>query len=348
MLEDIKKQLIDNPEALKKLLEHYEFGNVRIHGDRYISFGHDADSSPKSVNIRLENNRFVYVTDYSRNINKDIFGYIIELRDTTFKDVLKTIKGILGITGFETYYHKVGAFGGFYDNIRSRKTNQQLKTYPEEILDEYEKVGNIKFLKDHISLEAQKYFQILFDTSNNGIVIPIRNQTADLIGVKIRCNYDSNDVFFQKYWYKVPCSMSQTLFGYCQNYSYLTDNDILVFESEKGVMQAYTYGYRNAVGLGSGSISTKQVKMLLELHPKSIIFMHDQGYSFDQMSKNMNIVQSYTRYMDVPIKYWDWSLRDYPSKVSATDMGEETFKYILENEIKDFNEEDDDNDDWLS
>ena len=155
MLEDIKKQLIDNPEALKKLLEHYEFGNVRIHGDRYISFGHDANSSPKSINIRLENNKFVYVTDYSRNINKDIFGYIIELRDTTFKDVLKTVKGILGITGFETYYHKVGAFGGFYDNIRSRKTNQQLKTYPEEILDEYEKVGNIKFLKDHISLEAQ-------------------------------------------------------------------------------------------------------------------------------------------------------------------------------------------------
>ena len=62
MLKEIKKELLNNPEKLKDLLEHFNFYNVHIH-QSYISFGRAQDASKKSIVIRLEKNDYLYVTD---------------------------------------------------------------------------------------------------------------------------------------------------------------------------------------------------------------------------------------------------------------------------------------------
>ena len=99
-------------------------------------------------------------------------------------------------------------------------------------------------------------------------------------------------------------------------------------------MQCHSYGIRNCVALGSGTISKKQVKMLFELNPKQIIFLHDVGYKKEFIMRNIQMIQSYSRFSEVEIGYWDFFNKAYKDKISPTDMGKEKLMYILRNEIQ--------------
>ena len=331
MLKEIKKELLDNPEKLKDLLEYFNFYNVHIH-QSYISFGRAQDTSKKSIVIRLEKNDYLYVTDYARNISKDLFTYISEQRLVDFKDIIAAVRSILGIDDFSLFNESHGIFGGFYEKIRKRN-EYSLRTYDESVLDRYVPLANKRFIKDNISIAAQQFFGIRYDVESQGIVIPIHNQIGELIGVKVRCNYEVQDGEM-KYYYLIPCAMSNTLYGYSQNYNYLVNNVIYIFESEKAVMQCFSYGIRNCVALGSGSISRKQVRMLLELNPKKIIFMHDVGYDLENILRNINMVKNYSRFSEVELGYWDFFDRLYDDKVSASDLGKKELLRIMDAEIK--------------
>ena len=331
MLKEIKKELLDNPEKLEELLEYFNFYNIHIH-QSYISFGRAIDSSKKSIVIRLEKNDYLYVSDYARNINQDLFTYISEQRLVDFKDIIAVVRKILKIDDFSIFREPQGIFGGFYEKIR-KKNEYTCRTYDESILNKYVALANMRFIRDNITIETQQFFNIRYDVESQGIVIPIHNQIGELIGAKVRCNYDVQDGEM-KYYYLIPCQMSQTLYGYSQNYNYLVNNVIYIFESEKSVMQCYSYGIRNCVALGSGSISRKQVQMLLELNPKKIIFMHDVGFDLENILRNINIVKSYSRFSEVELGYWDYFDRLYDDKVSASDLGKKELLRIMDTEIK--------------
>ena len=331
MLKEIKKELLDNPEKLEELLEYFNFYNIHIH-QSYISFGRAIDSSKKSIVIRLEKNDYLYVSDYARNINQDLFTYISEQRLVDFKDIISVVRKILKIDDFSIFRKPQGIFGGFYEKIR-KKNEYTCRTYDESILNKYVALANMRFIRDNITIDAQQFFNIRYDVESQGIVIPIYNQVGELMGVKVRCNYDVQDGEM-KYYYLIPCQMSQTLYGYSQNYNYLVNNVIYIFESEKSVMQCYSYGIRNCVALGSGSISRKQVQMLLELNPKKIIFMHDVGFDLENILRNINIVKSYSRFSEVELGYWDYFDRLYDDKVSASDLGKKELLRIMDTEIK--------------
>lgn len=331
MLKEIKSELLGQPEKLKEVLEYYNFHNVIIH-QSYISFGRSADSSKKSIVIRLDNNSYLYVKDYARNIQKDLFTYISEQRLVEFADILSTVKSILNITDYYDFFSDRGIFGGFYERIRKRNLNK-VNTYDDSLLEKYKQYANTRFLKDNISIDAQHFFGIRYDVESQGIVIPIRNQLGQLMGVKVRCNYDVEDGEL-KYYYLVPCLMSQTLYGYSQNYNYLVGNTVYILESEKSVMQCYSYGIRNCVALGSGSISNKQVQMLFELNPKKIIFLHDTGFKQEYFDRNIAMIKNYSRFSEVEIGYWDYVGKDYEDKVSPSDLGRVKFEQIINTEIK--------------
>jgi len=331
LLKEIKKELLDNPEKLKELLEYFDFYNIHIH-QSYISFGRAQDTSKKSIVIRLIKNDYLYIIDYARNINKDIFTYISEQRLVDFKDIILVVRKILNIDDFSLLNESRGIFGGFYEKIRKRN-EYTIRTYDESILDKYIPLANKRFINDNISITTQQFFGIRYDVESQGIVIPIHNQIGELIGIKVRCNYEVQDGEM-KYYYLIPCQMSQTLYGYSQNYNYLVNNVIYIFESEKAVMQCYSYGIRNCIALGSGSISRKQVRMLFELNPQKIIFMHDVGYDLENILRNINIVKNYSRFSEVELGYWDYFDRLYDDKVSASDLGKKELLRIIDTEIK--------------
>ena len=116
MLADVKKELINHPDKLKDVLEHFGYCNIVIRL-KYISFGRNEESSKKSIVINLENNEYLYVIDYARNIRKDIFSYIIHQRKLEFIDLLHEVRHILCITDYYDFFYNRGIFRGLYEKI---------------------------------------------------------------------------------------------------------------------------------------------------------------------------------------------------------------------------------------
>ena len=319
------------PEKLIELLEHFSFEHINHRGSE-IRFAR-SDSGGANISIRLKNNPYCCVSDWSRGVSTDIISYIIQEKSVEFREVLQAAKKILNLSDDWRPQQKRTLFGGIYEGLSCKNREIKLKTYNESVLDKYEQIGNLRFLRDGISLETQKFFDIRFSVEDNAIILPLHNEMGDLIGAKARVN-DEPQEGESKYYYPLPTQVSQTLYGYSKNYSYLYGNDVIVVESEKSVAQGYTFGVRNIVALGSSAVSEKQSKMLLQLQPKRIILAFDEGLAFEQVQRNADIIKSFCSMFEVEIWYWDSDQDlDINPKSSPTDMGKEKFKEIMQEQL---------------
>lgn len=328
MIERIKEYLVKNPESLCNLLESFGYCHFKLHGN-YLSFGRDQNSSPKSIVVYLENNPHCYVRDYAANLNCDVFKFIITSRGVSFREVISEAQRATGLS-YE-YYEKPKIFGGFYESIRGSHEDPELKVLDESVLDKYCDVPNLRFVRDRIDAKTMKFYRIGFDVENQAITIPIRDEIGQLIGVKARAN--DNDAQC-KYFYLYPTLITQTLYSFSENYGSLENDLVVIFESEKSCMQCRTFGFYNAVAMGSSELSDKQVRLIMSLNPKKVILAHDKSSQREAIKGNLKKLLQYRKYREFELGYVDMEKDDeVPEKASPSDLGKEKFYEILNNEV---------------
>lgn len=342
MFEQIKERLLEQPESIEHILNTFGFDRIRIEA-REIRCAFEAGSNPTAVVIRLQDNPNLFVKDYGRNLSYDLITYIVKSKNIPFKDVMNVIKQELHLDSIYNYKRNVGLFGGLYDKISRSNGDIEVKTYPEEILEQYGNTPNLLWLRDGISLETQRKWGCGYDVISQRITLPIRTPTGEIMAVKGRCNYEPEE-FEPKYLYLMQGLMSQTLFGYSENYSSLYEGDVIVVESEKSVLKMSSWGYNNVVALGSNSLSTTQARLLMSLNPKSVIFMLDKGLSLNNTRRNAALLQTFCAMRQLKIQYWNWADNiTLDDKCAPCDDIKEEFEYILQNEIRDIAELSSDN-----
>ena len=333
MIQELKKQLLENPENICSLLEEFEFEHITLKRNE-IRFARNREGG-QNIRIKLENNDYLNVTDYARSEHCDIVSYIIKEKHTDFRTVLTTIKRILHLSDDWRPQNRRLIFGGVYEKITHREDSPP-ETYDESVLDNYLKIPNERFQRDNISLETQMRFGIGYSVETDRITIPIRDQHGSIIGIKGRRNYETDNVDDPKYLYLVACQMSKTLYGYSENYSNMYGKTVMVFESEKSVLQCASYGYHNTVALGSNSLSEYQAKMLLSLNPSRVIFMLDNDLPLENTKRNIDMLRSVATMRDLQMSYFDWTeCLELPAKASPSDEGKGVLEYILAENIKD-------------
>lgn len=332
MIKHLKQMLLERPEAICNVLEQFDFHNIVVL-NREIRAGRASESRKNAISIRLHNNDWLTVKDFSKAVSLDIFSYIAQEKNVELKDVFAAVKSELGI---DSYYDlniekKRTVFGGFFNRIGKNKKYEQT-VIGEEVLNEYENVPAQRFLKDGISIKTQKKFNIGYDIESQRITIPLRNQFGELLGVKGRANYEVDDE--PKYLFLHKCMMSQILYGYYENYSHMYEGDVIICESEKAVMQADSMGYNNVVGIGGSSISAAQAKLIVGMMPKRIILCMDEGVNMEVIRKNLDTLHTFTKMFNVKIGWWnsDYDI-DIPEKASPTDLGKLKFEEILKDQI---------------
>jgi DNA primase len=229
-------------------------------------------------------------------------------------------------------------FGGIYSNISRSNGEISVTTYPEDILKQYGNTPNLLWLRDGISLSTQRKWSIGYDVQSQRITMPIRTSTGEIMSIKGRLNGVPEE-FEPKYLYIVNGPMSQTLFGYSENYSSLYENEILVVESEKSVLKLDSWGYNNVVALGSNSLSTTQAKLLMSLNPKCVTFMLDRDLPLENTRRNAELLKTFCTMRQLKIKYWNWEDNlTLDEKSAPCDDTKEEFEYILKNEVVDIEE----------
>ena len=106
-----------------------------------------------------------------------------------------------------------------------------------------------------------------------------------MVGVKGRYFYRDVPEGYNKYVYIEPCSKSKILYGLNITLPFIQEKGrVYVVESEKAVMQLYSYGYRNCVGTGGKTLSQHQIEMLVRLGVK-ICFCFDKDVEKEEMER---------------------------------------------------------------
>lgn len=337
VFEQIKEKLLEQPESIEHILDTFGFARIR-RNHREIRCAFEEGMNPTAVVIRLQDNENLFVKDWERNISYDFINYLIKSKDIPFKDVMNVIKQELHLDSIYNYKKKVGLFGGLYDGLSRNNGEISVITYPEEILKEYGNTPCTLWLQDGISLSTQRKWGIGYDVLSQRITMPIRTSTGEIMSIKGRLNGEPEE-FEPKYLYIINGPMSQTLFGYSENYSSLYENEILVVESEKSVLKLDSWGYNNVVALGSNSLSTAQAKLIMSLNPKCVTFMLDKSLPLENTKRNAELLKTFCTMRQLQIKYWSWedniSLSD---KSAPCDDTKEEFEYILREEVVDIEE----------
>lgn len=334
MFEEIKAKLLEDSQSIEHILDTFGFDKIRSN-HREIRCAFEPGMNPTAVVIRLQNNENLFVKDYERNLSYDLINYLIKAKNVEFKDVMNAIKQELHLDSIYNYKRKVGLFGGLYDKLSRSNGEISVTTYPEEILKQYGNIPNTLWLKDGISLSTQRKWGVGYDVQSQRITLPIRTSTGEVMAVKGRCNYEPEE-FEPKYLYLIQGPMSQTLFGYSENYSSLYESDVIVVESEKSVLILNSWGYNNVVALGSNSLSPAQARLIMSLNPKSVTFMLDKSLELKNTRTNIDILKSFCVMRQLKIRYWDWTENiTLDDKSAPCDDTRDEFEYIYENEVKD-------------
>ena len=332
---ELKKQLVKNPDDVKKLLEYYNFYGIHS-SKKEIRCARDKESNKTSIRIILNEN--LNAEDFAKAVKGDIFSVICSCRKVTLHEVIQVTKSILNIQGDTGLLPKKRTvFGGFFDNLKKhRDDSYTCEIYGEEILDNYNNGYNERFLRDGISLKTQKKFNVGYCDSTNRITVPWRDFEGNLVGIMGRYNADSDDT--AKWFPIIAFYKTAVLFGYIENYASILESDtIYIGESEKFVLQLDTMGFNNAVALGNNRISSCQIKAIMKTFPKKIIMCYDEGLDINIILDQCMKVKEIASLLNVSVGYvYDENneILQKGSKASPSDLGKENFERLVTDHVR--------------
>jgi DNA primase len=298
---EIKQYLNDNTEKLITLLETIGLHNILVNTD-CITCSRDEEGGGKSTRIKL--NQYLNVDDYKRGLKGDIFLLVGNcLGGLTFVESFKYISKFLGTKADFNKSERKDIFGGFFHKSHIKEFDKP-KTYPIEILKQYERVTIDLFLKEGISSDTQDIFNIGYDWNTHRISIPEYNFEGELIGVSGRWNGESYKTLdISKYYPIIEFPKQETLYGYHINYYNLLNNNIFLGEPQKGVLKMHSQQVFNVLGLGGKVIHQPQIIALQSLNPKSIILGLDEGVSEEEIIAECDKLKSQSSFLKYKVGY---------------------------------------------
>lgn len=327
---NFKKNIYDNnkiPEILSKLGCH----NIAYEqGCKIITAGLPDGDNRRSIQIK--NNTYLDACIRSKGITGiDVFDVVsyIKFNEETKADMkysrtmaINWVKRMLDMELKD------------YSNFEwAKEVNTKPKNKPlnKNILKQYIQLPNKEWITEGISYDTQQFFGIAYNLENNQIIIPIYNKDDELIGVKAR-NLD-NHRYDMKYIYLYPCNANANLYGLnvAKRHIHKT-NQVILFESEKSVMKAFQYGYRNTVALGCKDLTLSQLGLLKEYLNKDTkiilafdkdVYYNNGQYDFSHL-RNVEKMFKNNRVYAIIDKDDSLKIKDAP-----VDKGKEVFNKLL-------------------
>ena len=296
---ELFKKIIKNND-IEKILQSLGMHHIE-EKDEYFTCGFPDGDNTKSTIIYKDN---LWVNAYTRDIS-DKYGYTNIISLVSFIKQLyfsNSIKWICDLCSYNYYAEPKSKTGmiKFLDYIYEQKNGSNkndedeivnLKPINENLLKYYGTYSNELFLKDNIDIQTQIDFGLGYDLETHSITIPIRDELNTLVGVKARLykTLEELEEWESKYFYLIPCAKSKILFGLNKTMPYIRrEGFVYITEAEKGVLQLWSYGIRNAVSIGSHTISKYQAKKLTHLGV-DIILAYDKDVMFKDEKFNKEL-----------------------------------------------------------
>lgn len=328
----VKETLYNDKEKIIFILE--ELGCHKISSSRdEIRCALPDGSNPTSIAILITESIPCYI--YSRGEYGDIFDLVKYIKEVNFPSALKWLCAILKIP-YEDY--EVTETMAIVRELRKEKRirNKEIKIkkrqiLPDSTMHKYKLCVVEEWIKEGLSPQSQKKYEILKDNQNHCWLIPIRDEEGRLINFKRR-TYAPNwkEIGIPKYTYYYKLGVNDVLFGLDKNKEKIKEcNEMILFEAEKSVIAADSYGYDWGCSVSTNSINKYLIKKILKLRCSQVVLAFDKDVKWKDILKE---ARKLTRYINVYIIYDKKGL--LKEKESPTDNGREVFDLLYKTRIK--------------
>lgn len=242
---------------------------------------------------RHKNKLYYYVQSqrwhcYSCSGDWDIIGLVQHLRKCTFNQAVDYICRTLGINVTEVDIRQ--DVDNWQRDLRRWLPNAdydetaELTSYDPAILAAFDHLYPSDWLEYGITRDSMDKFGIGWYGRQACISIPVM-MNGQLVGVRGRYKRPQ-DVAKGKYrpiamldGNVLKFSSSACMYGYDQNKDAIkSSRQVVLFESEKSVLKAPSYGINNALAVFGSNISKRHIEMMLELGVNGVMLAFDSDY----------------------------------------------------------------------
>lgn len=293
---------------------------------------------------------------YTRGESYDIIELVHRAKDFDFKQSVNFIKRFLKIKDNEKDEEQVeltddwDIFQQIEDFEKTKEVDTTIEPIQPNMLEYfYPLAAPIEWVKEGITPEVMRYYNIRVDAALHKVIIPHVDPQGNLIGIRGR-SYDPFEVadgkkympvFIEGDAYKHP--LGKNLFGLYQNKETIERlGKVVICESEKAVMQAASfYGVDNCfvVATCGSNLTQAQIQLLMELNIRDCILAYDKEYhgkiGEEEESiyeeKLLKTLRPLSQYFNTYVLLDNDDLLDY--KDSPTDKGKEVLEQLMKNKI---------------
>lgn len=285
-----------------------------------------------------KNNLFTAVNSSDLNFTGDIFVLVMKLKNISFGKANILIHEFLGLEYSYTNLKQKKETKDLLDVFKKIKkntciTNRNIDIYNESIFKEYTDLPHISWIKDGIMPFACKKFNIGYSFDKKRIIIPWRywcgneNQYVGIVGRTTIPNYEELDI--PKYLGIKPFSKGMNIYGLYENYQTIQQKrHAVIFESEKSVLKRYSRKDETALAIGSHSLSSEQVKILVGLNV-DIIVAFDKDIDINEIRRECD---KFYGIRNVYYIYDKWGILS--EKESPADRPNKQYEFMLKYKIK--------------
>ena len=319
-----------------QLLEYYGF-ELRNETDEYYVFSsvcHQSNSSKVHL-YKSTNTIFCFVCG-----NIDLISIVQEQEGLAFQDAIDFIVNLFQLN--KKSFGRPERLEYKRKEIQQKEIDikEKLPTYNNSILNTFVDYQPYEWVKEDISIDTMKQFEIKFNIESNAIIIPIRDDEDNLVGIRCR-NLDEDKIErFGKYGVytdvlsgiSYKCLTGRLLYGLNKNKKKIMEcKKIVIVEGEKSVLKSKSWVGRNDITVASYgcNLTNYQIEIIKSLGVKDIIFMYDREED-DKINKKMEKV-----YRKCALFFDVYYIKDYGGlidyKDSPLDKGEKIYKKILNN-----------------
>lgn len=238
--------------------------------------------TPTSVSVRLDEFLGCYVFsrgDYDRYEIKDIITLVQFVLNISFEQAVLWLCNKLEIEHVKNYTvsQELTIINEIKKKERAKKKNEHVEVIHEildnKILNKYCKEYVKEWVDEGISCDIQDKYGIRIDKDRMRYLIPIYDEYNNLISIKGR-GYMPNikELNISKYIYYYKLGVNDILFGLNFNkQNIIKRKELVIFEGEKSVMKADSYGYNWCVSVGKNGINPHLLNKILTLRYNVVI-----------------------------------------------------------------------------
>lgn len=347
------KTLVNNirPELVVEMMKN--LGVTRyIERDNFIVFPtvcHNVDPEEASLKLYFYKNSKQFVC-YTHDGAMTIFKFLqkfFEVRGISFDWYGDIVRRVIACAGGDPTNDIVLPNTVPRTRLKERygtkKNVKELKIYPEYVLGVFTKLYPPEWIEDNISQSVMDKYEILFSISQNKIIIPHRNSTGALVGIRGRAldKWEAENVGkympvqIEETWYSHPLGLN--LYGLNYNKDNIRRAGIAyVFEGEKSLMQLETAGLPAlGVAVCGSSFNKFQMDLLMKnARPREVVLCFDKEEKKGETEYYNKLHRMMSRYKNLAKVSFIYDRNDLLNmKESPIDRGAEVFRELLKRRI---------------